>query len=88
MKQFPIPQIPKQNGVANCKNQTLVGCARSMLQQSKLSKTFWAKAIAITTYIKKNSPIMVMDGTTFKEVWCRNLNLGLATKARDYNGAN
>jgi hypothetical protein len=40
MTQFTIPQIPKQNGVANHKNQTLVECARNMLQQSQLSKTF------------------------------------------------
>jgi hypothetical protein len=69
MTQFTIPQIPKQNGVANCKNQTLIGCARSMLQQSKLSKTFWAKEIAIVTYVKTLSPIMAVDGNTFKEVW-------------------
>jgi hypothetical protein len=53
MRQFTIPQIPKQNGVANCKNQTLVECARSMLQQSKLSKIVWAKAIALIIYVKK-----------------------------------
>ncbi len=69
MTQFTIPQIPKQIGVANCKNQTLVKFARSMLQQSKLSKTFWAKAIAIAAYVKNLSPILVMDGNTFKEVW-------------------
>jgi len=66
MRQFIIP---KQNGVANCKNQTLVECARSMLQQSKLSKTFKAKAIAIVVYVKNLSPIMAMVGNTFKEVW-------------------
>jgi hypothetical protein len=66
MTQFTIPQIPKQNGIANCKNQTLVKCASSMLQQSKLNKTFWAKAIAIATYVKKLSPIMVGMGRFLK----------------------
>jgi len=69
MRQFPIPKIPKQNGVANCKNQTLVEYARSMLQQSKLREKIWAKAIAIVAYVKILSPIMAMDGNTFKEVW-------------------
>jgi hypothetical protein len=69
MRQFTIPQIPKQNGVANCKNKTLVECARSILQKSKLSKNFWAKAIAIITYVKTLSLIMGVDGNTFKEVW-------------------
>jgi hypothetical protein len=45
MRQFTIPKIPKQNGVANCKNQILVECARSMLQQSKLSKKILAKVV-------------------------------------------
>jgi hypothetical protein len=69
MTRFTIPQIPKQNGVANHKNQTLVECVRNMLQQSKLSKNIWAKAIAITTYVKNLSPIMVINGNTFKVVW-------------------
>jgi hypothetical protein len=65
MTQFTIPQIPKQNGVANCKNQTLIGCARSMLQQSKLNKCFWVKAVATTIYVKKLFFIMAMDGNFF-----------------------
>jgi hypothetical protein len=70
MRKFTIPQIPKQNGVANCKNQTLVECARIiMLQKSKLNKTFWAKLVAIITYVKNLSPIIAIDGNTFKEVW-------------------
>jgi DNA-binding transcriptional regulator WhiA len=65
MTQFTIPQIPKQKGVANHKNQTLVECVRNMLQQFKLSKKIWAKATTITTYVKNLSSIMAMDGNIF-----------------------
>jgi hypothetical protein len=49
--------------------KSLVECARNMLQQSKLNKNIWAKAIAIATYVKNLSPIMAMDGNIFKVVW-------------------
>jgi hypothetical protein len=69
MRKITIPQIPKQNGAANCKNQTLVESARIMLQKSKLNKKNWAEVVAIITYVKNLSPIMAIDGNILKEVW-------------------
>eukprot|EP00253_Pinus_taeda_P011529 PITA_11529 len=40
IQQFTVPQTPQQNGVAKCKNRTLVECARNMLQEYKAYKLY------------------------------------------------
>ena len=48
---FASPRTPKQNGVAERKNKTLIEMARTMLVESQLPRTFWAKAINTSCYI-------------------------------------
>ena len=45
------PYTPQQNGVAERENRTIVECARSMLNPSKLSKELWAEACNTAVYI-------------------------------------
>ncbi|GKF81979.1 retrovirus-related pol polyprotein from transposon TNT 1-94, partial [Tanacetum coccineum] len=40
-----------QNGVAERKNRTLIEAARTMLVDSKLPTTFWAKVVNTTCYV-------------------------------------
>ena len=47
---------PKQVGVAERKNRTLVECARIMLQGKNISNCFWAKYINIVVYLNSMSP--------------------------------
>jgi transposase InsO family protein len=41
---------PQQNGVAKCMNKTLLGIARSMLNNSKLQHEVWVEIVLTTCY--------------------------------------
>ncbi|GJY17285.1 retrovirus-related pol polyprotein from transposon TNT 1-94 [Tanacetum coccineum] len=56
--QTSTPQTPKQNGVVERRNCTLVEAARMMLSASKLSLFFWAEAIATACYTQNRSIII------------------------------
>jgi hypothetical protein len=45
-QQFFAPRIPQQNGVVERKNRTLVEMARTMLDEHRTSRRFWADAIS------------------------------------------
>ncbi|GKD07750.1 ribonuclease H-like domain-containing protein [Tanacetum coccineum] len=45
-------RTPQQNGVAKRKNRTLIEAARTMLVDSKLPTTFWAKAVNIACHVQ------------------------------------
>ncbi|GJR95955.1 putative ribonuclease H-like domain-containing protein [Tanacetum coccineum] len=51
-REFSVGKTPQQNGVAERKNRTLIEGARTMLIDSKLPTTFWAKAVNTTCYGK------------------------------------
>lgn len=59
-----VPKTPEQNGVAERKNRTLVEAVRSMLSDSKLSKTFWAEALSTATYVRNRSPTTTLNDMT------------------------
>ncbi|GJR24249.1 putative ribonuclease H-like domain-containing protein [Tanacetum coccineum] len=44
-REFSVARTPQQNGVAERRNRTLIEAARTMLADSKLPTTFWAKAV-------------------------------------------
>ncbi|GJS71367.1 putative ribonuclease H-like domain-containing protein [Tanacetum coccineum] len=44
-KEFSVARTPRQNGVAERRNRTLIEAARTMLADSKLPTTFWAEAV-------------------------------------------
>ncbi|GKE44397.1 retrovirus-related pol polyprotein from transposon TNT 1-94, partial [Tanacetum coccineum] len=48
--QTSTPRTPKQNGVVERRNRTLVEAARTMLSASKLPLSFWAEAVATACY--------------------------------------
>nr|GEV05278.1 hypothetical protein [Tanacetum cinerariifolium] len=53
------PQTPKQNGIVERQNHTLVKAARMMLSASKLPLFFWAEAIATACYTQNSSIIIL-----------------------------
>ncbi|GKC57207.1 retrovirus-related pol polyprotein from transposon TNT 1-94 [Tanacetum coccineum] len=55
--QTSTPRTPKQNGVVERRNRTLVEAARTMLSASKLPLFFWAEAIATACYTQNRSII-------------------------------
>jgi hypothetical protein len=52
----------EQNGILEPKKKTLMEFARSMLQITKLSKSFWGEAIATTCYIQNWSYTFILVG--------------------------
>ncbi|GJS52165.1 putative ribonuclease H-like domain-containing protein [Tanacetum coccineum] len=52
-KDFSIARTPQQNGVAKRRNMTLlIEATRTMLADSKLPTTFWAKAVNTACYVQ------------------------------------
>jgi transposase InsO family protein len=47
---FSSPYTPKQNGVVERKNRTLLDMARTMLDEYKTSDQFWAEVVNIACY--------------------------------------
>ncbi|GKE68817.1 putative ribonuclease H-like domain-containing protein [Tanacetum coccineum] len=52
MKEFSVARTPQQNGVTERKNMTLIEAARTMLADSKLPTTFWAKVVNTACYVQ------------------------------------
>jgi transposase InsO family protein len=50
-QQFSALRVPQQNGVVERKNHTLVEMARTLLDEHKTPRRFWADAISTSCYI-------------------------------------
>nr|GEV16671.1 hypothetical protein [Tanacetum cinerariifolium] len=51
-REFSVPRIPQQNGIAKRKNKTLIEAAKTMLAYSLLLIPFWAEAVNTTCYVQ------------------------------------
>nr|GEU52159.1 putative ribonuclease H-like domain-containing protein [Tanacetum cinerariifolium] len=51
IREFSVARTLQQNGVVERRNRTLIKAARTMLADSKLPTTFWAKAVNTTCYV-------------------------------------
>ncbi|GKB86649.1 putative ribonuclease H-like domain-containing protein, partial [Tanacetum coccineum] len=51
-REFSVARTSQQNGVVERKNRTLIEAANTMLGDSKLPTTFWAKAVNIVCYVQ------------------------------------
>nr|GEY68290.1 hypothetical protein [Tanacetum cinerariifolium] len=51
-REFSVPRTPKQNGIAERKNRTLIKAARTLLADSLLLIPFWAKAVNTACYVQ------------------------------------
>jgi transposase InsO family protein len=49
--QFSSPYVPQQNGIVECKNRTLVEMARTMLDEHRTPRRFWAEAINTACHV-------------------------------------
>ena len=63
-----MPDSPKQKGVAERRNCTLMEMKRSMMSRSNLPEYLWGEAIKTTTYILNRVPSKFVPKTTF-ELW-------------------
>ncbi|GJW42480.1 putative ribonuclease H-like domain-containing protein [Tanacetum coccineum] len=51
-REYSVAITPQQNGVVKRRNRILIEAARTMLADSKLPTTFWAKAVSTACYVK------------------------------------
>ncbi|GJX80527.1 retrovirus-related pol polyprotein from transposon TNT 1-94 [Tanacetum coccineum] len=52
LRQYSVARTPQQNGVTERRNRTVIEAARTMLADSKLPTTFWAKAVNTACYVQ------------------------------------
>ncbi|WVZ97927.1 hypothetical protein U9M48_043427 [Paspalum notatum var. saurae] len=62
--QFSSPYTPPQNGVVECKNRTLVEMARTMLDEHRTPRRFWAEAVNTACYIANRIFLRAFLGKT------------------------
>nr|GEZ87927.1 ribonuclease H-like domain-containing protein [Tanacetum cinerariifolium] len=83
-REFSIARTPQKNGIAKRKNRTLIEAARTMLADSKLPTTFWAKAVNTTCYVQNMVLVIKPHNKTPYELFLGNQSTGSAgTKACD-----
>ncbi|GJR00833.1 retrovirus-related pol polyprotein from transposon TNT 1-94 [Tanacetum coccineum] len=68
-REYNIVRTPQQNGVAERRNRTLIEAARTMLVDSKLPTTFWAKAVSTACYVQNRVLIVTPHNKTPYELF-------------------
>nr|GEZ05972.1 hypothetical protein [Tanacetum cinerariifolium] len=58
LHQTSVARTPKQNGVVERRNRTLIEAARTMLSAAKNPLFFWAEAISITCFTQNHSLVI------------------------------
>ncbi|WVZ83778.1 hypothetical protein U9M48_030883 [Paspalum notatum var. saurae] len=66
--QFSSPYTPPQNGVVERKNRTLVEMARTMLDEHRTPRRFWAEAVNMACYIANRIFLRAFLGKTSYEL--------------------
>ncbi|KAK2456670.1 cysteine-rich RECEPTOR kinase [Trifolium repens] len=65
--EFSAPRSPQQNGVVERKNRSLQEMARTIMNETKLAKHFWAEAVNIACYIQNRIYIRpILNKTTYE----------------------
>ncbi|GJR12146.1 putative ribonuclease H-like domain-containing protein [Tanacetum coccineum] len=68
-REYSVARTPQQNSVAKRKNRTLIEAARTMLADSKLPTTFWAKAVSTACYVQNRVLIVKPHNKTPYELF-------------------
>lgn len=63
------PGTPQHNGVAERMNRTIVEKVRSMLNMSKLPKSFWAEAVKTAVYVINRAPSVPLGFEIPEKAW-------------------
>ncbi|GJV57207.1 putative ribonuclease H-like domain-containing protein [Tanacetum coccineum] len=63
-REYSVVRTPQQNGVAERRNRTLIGAARTMLADSKLPTTFWAEAVSTACYVQNKKDASYFDSSS------------------------
>lgn len=69
-QQLTVPYTPEQNGCAEREMRTIVESARTMMHSRRLSKKFWAEAVAMATYVLNRTGTSTVADKAPYELWC------------------
>ncbi|GKF82413.1 ribonuclease H-like domain-containing protein, partial [Tanacetum coccineum] len=69
LRQFSIARTPQHNRVAKRRNWTLIEAAKTMLADSKLPTTFWAKAGNTSCYVQNRVLVVKRHNKTIYELF-------------------
>jgi hypothetical protein len=61
--------IPRNNGVAERKNYSIMNMARIMLREKSLSNEYWVEVVACSIYILNRSPTTSVKDKVPQEAW-------------------
>nr|GFA83415.1 hypothetical protein [Tanacetum cinerariifolium] len=68
-REYSVARTPQQNGVAKRINRTLIKAARTVVADSKLPTTFWAKAVSTACYVQNRVLIVKPHNKTPYELY-------------------
>ncbi|GAU22946.1 hypothetical protein TSUD_326740 [Trifolium subterraneum] len=68
-RQLTASYTPQQNGVSERKNRTILNMVRSMLDDKKVPKKFWPKAVNWSVHILNRCPTFAVKDMTPEEAW-------------------
>nr|GEX38610.1 hypothetical protein [Tanacetum cinerariifolium] len=68
-REFSVARTPQQNGVVERRNRTPIEAARTMLADSKLPTTFWAKAVNTVCYVQNKVLVVKPHNKTLYELF-------------------
>ena len=66
---FSVARTPRQNGVAERRNRTLIEAARTMLSEGELQLYFWAEAVNTACFTQNRSIVVKKYGKTSYELF-------------------
>jgi transposase InsO family protein len=66
--QFSSPYVPQQNSVVERKNWTLVEMARTMLNEHRIPRRYWAEAINTACHVSNRIFLRAFMKKTFYEL--------------------
>ena len=69
VRHHTISHTPRQNGVAEHMNRTIISKARCMLSNARMGKHFWVEAANTACYLINRSPSIPLNNKTPIEVW-------------------
>ena len=68
-RQLTVPYTPKQNGVVERKNRSIVGAARVMLHDQSLPFFLWDEARNTAVYLQNRSPHRAVGNKTPEDIF-------------------
>jgi transposase InsO family protein len=68
-RHLTAPYTPKQNGVVERRNQTVLGMARCMLKSKGVPGRFWGEAVTMAVFVLNRAPTRALADKTPYEAW-------------------